>query len=382
MSGSDEGFGPAGAGAGEAPPFAVAGPAQIQLGSSRSGTGSFTVSNVTGRSVRARVLVVPGAGADASWFTISGEPERALSVAGTTTVDVTVSVPKHTTAGTFSFMLGAALEESPDLVVPGPTVTVGVPEPIKRKFPWWILIVTVAALLVLSIGGALIWNFTRSTPVPTPTATPTPTPTPTQVEPEASFDSAAAWLNDGWALAIVTWGSASCAPIVGETVFSSGTLLVELTDPDEADCSADAVPRASYVSPATPLDMRQNLRIALTGDYQDLITLVGVPEAEPPGVTKFFVDSAAGWYASDGFVVLSYGSSSCRPEVSSAEVTAPTEVTVEFAPYAFGQICTFDFRPRLTVVDIDETGLGDGPVVAILEGDGLGGERVPIAGVR
>ncbi|MGC5171748.1 hypothetical protein ACLQ2Q_13970, partial [Microbacterium sp. DT81.1] len=62
MSGT-EGFGPRGPAAAEGPPFAVAGPASVSLDAGRSGAGSFTVSNVTGRPVRARVLVLPGAGA-------------------------------------------------------------------------------------------------------------------------------------------------------------------------------------------------------------------------------------------------------------------------------------------------------------------------------
>ena len=74
---------------------------------------------VTGRPVRARVLVLPGAGADASWFQVVGESERALPVAGTATVDVAVKVPEKAPAGSFSFAVGAALEEAPDQVVSG-----------------------------------------------------------------------------------------------------------------------------------------------------------------------------------------------------------------------------------------------------------------------
>ncbi|GAA1957125.1 hypothetical protein [Microbacterium deminutum] len=176
MSGSgDAGFGPVGPVGPEGPPFAVAGPSQVVLDAARSGSGSFTVSNVTGRPVRARVLVLPGAGADAAWFQVVGESERALPVAGTATVDVTVKVAEKAAAGAFSFAVGAALEESPDQVVSGPTVAFQVAEPNKRKFPWWIVIVAVVAVLLLAGGGILIWNLTR--PKPGPTNTPTPTTT-------------------------------------------------------------------------------------------------------------------------------------------------------------------------------------------------------------
>ncbi|GAA1974994.1 hypothetical protein [Microbacterium pumilum] len=169
MSGGD-GFGPVGPEAAQGPPFAVAGPSTVSLDSTRSGSGSFTVSNVTGRPVRARMLVLPGAGADASWFQVVGESERALPVAGSATVDVALKVPEQAPAGPSSFAVGAALEEAPDQVVSGPTVTFQVPAPTKRRFPWWIVIVAAVALLLLVGGGILIWNLTRPDPTPTETA--------------------------------------------------------------------------------------------------------------------------------------------------------------------------------------------------------------------
>lgn len=163
---SDEGFGPTGSDSGEAPPFVVAGPSTVAVDLSRSTAGSFTVSNVTGRPVRARVLVLAGAGADASWFHISGDPERTLPIAGTTTVDVVVQVPKNAPPGAFSFALGAALEESPEQIVSGPTVTSHIPASEKRKFPWWIVVVSAVAVLAVVAGGLLIWNLTRPEPAP------------------------------------------------------------------------------------------------------------------------------------------------------------------------------------------------------------------------
>jgi hypothetical protein len=81
---------------------------------------------------------------------------------------VAVTVPPEAAAGSYTFLVGAALEESPDRVVSGPTVTFAVPELAKRPFPWWIVIV--AAVLVLVLGGLAIWWFNRpGEPEPTPT---------------------------------------------------------------------------------------------------------------------------------------------------------------------------------------------------------------------
>jgi hypothetical protein len=175
VSGSGGDFGPVAPAAGEGPPFAVAGPSAVTLDAARSASVSFTVSNVSGRPVRARVLVLPGAGADASWFSVVGESERALPVAGTTIVDVAVKVSEKAPAGAASFVLGAALEEAPDRVVSSPTVSLQVPPPKPKPFPWWIVIVAVVALLLLVGGGILIWSLTRPDDAP-PTDSPTEAP--------------------------------------------------------------------------------------------------------------------------------------------------------------------------------------------------------------
>ncbi|KQZ07232.1 hypothetical protein ASD19_12310 [Microbacterium sp. Root53] len=182
----DDGFGPTAPAAGATPPFVVAGPTQLALDGGRRGRASFTVSNVSGRPVRARLIVTPGPDAAAGWFTIAGDAERSLPLAGTTTVDVDVAVPADAPEGARAFTLGAALEESPDQVVPGPTVALAVAPAGRRRFPWWIVIVAAVALVVLAGGGILIWMLTRPeavgpgpSPTPSPSETPTPTPVPT-----------------------------------------------------------------------------------------------------------------------------------------------------------------------------------------------------------
>lgn len=159
-------FGPAGPGNTQAPPFAVSGPTQVSVGPNRSATGSFTVSNLAGRVVRARFFVTPTGGASAGWFAVTGESERSMEVAGTATVEVVLTIPADAPAGSHSFTLAAALEEAPDRVVSSPTVTFDVPPAATKKFPWWIVIVAVGAILALAIGGVAIWWFTRAPAAP------------------------------------------------------------------------------------------------------------------------------------------------------------------------------------------------------------------------
>jgi hypothetical protein len=158
---SGEGFGPGGAGSVAAPPFAVTGPSSVPLDADRSGTASFAVSNVTGRPVRVRLFVSAVDPARGEWFTVRGDAERPLPMAGTATVDVAVRVPPEVPAGPYAFMLGAALEDAPEQAVSGPTVSFEVPPVVKRPFPWWIVIVAAVALVVLVAGGILVWILTR-----------------------------------------------------------------------------------------------------------------------------------------------------------------------------------------------------------------------------
>ncbi|WP_425821081.1 PASTA domain-containing protein [Microbacterium sp. DT81.1] len=128
---------------------------------------------MTGRPVRARMLVLPGTGADASWFQITGESERMIPVAGAATVDVSAKVPEKVAAGSFSFALGAALEEAPDQVVSSPTVVFDVPDREKPRFRWWIVAIVVGALIILAVGGWLIYAFTQPPSDPTLKQAPT-----------------------------------------------------------------------------------------------------------------------------------------------------------------------------------------------------------------
>ncbi|MGC5224685.1 hypothetical protein ACPW96_19140 [Micromonospora sp. DT81.3] len=281
-------------------------------------------------------------------------------------MDVSVEVEKKATAGSFSFILGAALEEAPDQVVSSPTVVFEVPEPKKPRFPWWIAIVAVVALLLLAGGAVLIWNLTRTPPPPSP----------------APALPAAAWLSDGRAVAIVTQGGATCAPTVGEITEAADTLEIELLDQDDESCSADGALRASLAIPAEQLNMTEDHRIVLRGDYEGLVTLPGDPDGESPSDGSSGLARSAGWFSSDDFVLLTFGSSSCPLVIESAEVTAEDEVTVSLPSPVVGKACTRDRVGRVTVIETDGSGLGDGPVSAVIPRGGSDDVRVPIRGLR
>lgn len=261
---SSGGFGPTGNDASELAPFVIGGPSQLTLDDSRTGTVAFSVSNVTGRPVRARIFVQPGAGTDVGWFLIAGEgpaptgtwsamTERGLPVSGTASIEVTVRVPDAAPAGAASFVLGAALEETPDQVVSGPTVAFEVSAArAKRKFPWWIAAVAAGALVVLVGGGALIWaligpssNDSPSTQTsadagPTesapPSEPPTEPPIEPPVEPPVADPSALVVSVDGLQL------QAADGSVIDSVAFAAGTGELTAFLDDTFDATAEVEP--------------------------------------------------------------------------------------------------------------------------------------------
>ena len=194
-------------------------------------------------------------------------------------------------------------------------------------------------------------------------------------------DLEAAWLADGGAVGIVTYGSSSCVPMAGEPTFADGTLTVELTDLDGQACTRDYAPRATYVGLPEGVDPTQDLDIVVTGTYAGDVELDGDPSLTAPSGEMLEFPPSAGWFDSDGFLLLTWGSSTCVPVLESATVASATEVAVVFQTPPADQACTADMAPRVTVVGIDDDDLDDDArVSATLSGAEFTGVSVAIAG--
>lgn len=197
--------------------------------------------------------------------------------------------------------------------------------------------------------------------------------------PGDDLDLDAAWLDDGRMIGIVTQGSSTCVPDAGEVSYADGVLDVELVDPPaDTPCTADLAPRVSVVGLPEGVDPAEDLEIRVTGEgYRGDTDLDGVAGLDPAGETDYL--PSAGWTDEDGqFVLLTWGSSSCPPQIQ--DVTgAGAEVTVTFATPPADQVCTMDMAPRGTVAFVD--GLDDDSgVVAVLTGGEFADVRVPIVG--
>src|SRR5262245_45050431 len=139
-----------------------------RLDSGGKGEVAFTVTNSATRPIRGQLRIKPLDSTKADWLSIAGETERDFSLNATQQVAVKISVPAGTTAGKYSFRLDAVSVANPDEdYTEGPTVAIEVQasEKPKSAFPWWIIIVAVA---VVVIGGVVAWVLLRPKMVDVP----------------------------------------------------------------------------------------------------------------------------------------------------------------------------------------------------------------------
>ena len=159
-------------------------------------------------------------------------------------------------------------------------------------------------------------------------------------------------------------------------------LHVELASPEgDKACTRDLVPRVTLVGVPEDVDPEENLQIEVTGDeYFGQVELEGVPGLEPSGETDY--EPSAGWATAEGqFVILTWGSSTCIPEIEDVAATGPAEVTVTYVtpPDEPGVHDGHGARGAVTAVnDLEE----EADVELILTKGGFLGLKVPIYGTN
>jgi len=151
---------------------------RITLDAQKQGETTFTVSNPAMNADRAVFEVVPGDGAQRSWFTVA-DPQRMVPGTGSVPYLVKVAVPAEAAAGSYSvqgrvYSADSAPEESS--VLSGRIVfDIGAAAPVAeaKPKPWWLI--AVAALVVLVIG-VVTWLLVAGGDEPTPVAAPAGSP--------------------------------------------------------------------------------------------------------------------------------------------------------------------------------------------------------------
>ena len=138
-------------------PFAITADSNtVFLDEGRQAQTAFTVTNLSGRPLRARARLLVQDPTAATWLRLGGEAERDLPAGVAQQYAVQIKVPPTAAAGSYPFRLDISGVENPDeLLVQGPTVTFNVIAPQAKNYaPVWIPMAAVAIiLLVLVIAG-------------------------------------------------------------------------------------------------------------------------------------------------------------------------------------------------------------------------------------
>lgn len=213
----------------------------------------------------------------------------------------------------------------------------------------------------------------------TPSTAPSSTTSTDDDDDQGELDLAAAWLDGGRMVGLVTLGSSTCIPTADDISLDGAVLSVTLVETEgDTPCTMDLVPRVTLVGLPAGVDPTQDLEIQVRGEgFAGSTDLDGVPSLTGGGETDYL--PSAGFTQVDGqFVILSWGSSSCAPVVENTEATSATEITVTFATPPDDQVCTMDMAPRGVVTAVLEMEDDDADVFAILEGAEFDNVRIPI----
>ncbi|PRB61905.1 hypothetical protein [Microbacterium sp. MYb45] len=205
---------------------------------------------------------------------------------------------------------------------------------------------------------------------------PSSSPAPGTGDVDDQNDFEGALLDDGRMFAVITVGSSTCVPQVDQVAAEGQTVTVTLVDPEGESpkpCTKDLAPRASLGALPEGVDPKSDITLNVTyGDLTDDVDIDGDPAATgTPGSTTEFQPSAA-WLDDDGLLLLTWGSSSCLPQIESLEGAGNTG-TAYFVTDE-NQVCTMDMAPRATLLAFGEDTVDDdGTFTLTLVGGGLDG---------
>ena len=98
-----------------AAPFVITSPTNtVVLGPNRTGEAAFSVTNKTGRAIRARASVVAIDPTQPGWLSLGGMSERDYPIGGMEQITVTATVPPEAAAGIYEFRLNVVSVVNPD----------------------------------------------------------------------------------------------------------------------------------------------------------------------------------------------------------------------------------------------------------------------------
>jgi hypothetical protein len=231
-------------------------------------------------------------------------------------------------------------------------------------------IVRAAAVAAVLVAGTMLAGC--ATPSGGSTEPPAPTAA-NETDSPAAAELHAGWLDAGLGVGIVTYGSSTCLPAVDDVEGEGSSITVTIAEPEDKPCTMDYVPRATYVALPAGVDVTQDLTIVLAGALEGSVVLDDDDDLTgTPGDSTDFMPSA-GWFDKTGFVVLTWGSSTCVPVVSSVEAAGDDALALAFADLPEDQACSRDMAPRAAVAAVPDGFDAADDVMLTLSGAGVTG---------
>ena len=188
------------------------------------------------------------------------------------------------------------------------------------------------------------------------------------------FETEAAWLDAGRLIGLVTYGSSSCVPVVEDATVAGDVITVTFAKQESnAVCTADMAPRVSVFGVPEGTDVTEDVNILIAGTDEDA-DLDGLDAA--PADTSTDYAPSAGWYNDKGgFIVATWGSSTCVPVIDAVEPTGTADVALTFATPKEDRPCTLDRVPRANIAQVDGLATQD-DITLLLSGDNITGSTL------
>lgn len=129
----------------------------IRLDGSRAGSATFTLANLSGHALRARITVTAEPPIAQPWLSISGASERIIDAGAVVAVDVQIAAPTSAAPGRYVFSVGAADTDRPDdTFSESPSVSFDVAEVRPPKINPLLIIVPVIVVVAIVLAIALL----------------------------------------------------------------------------------------------------------------------------------------------------------------------------------------------------------------------------------
>lgn len=167
---------------------------------------------------------------------------------------------------------------------------------------------------------------------------------------DTSYAPRAAWL-DATSFVLQTWGDA-CAPQIGDLIAGEQSLEIVLVAGEDEVCAAVQTAHGTYLGLPAAFDSSRPVDLTVTdaGGARTELTLPALADGEIIPADRMGEQTpAVAWIGDEELAVLTWGSSTCKPESGTVEAVSQVEGIIRLQQPVDGP-CTMDLVPQITFV--------------------------------